>query len=108
MVKKALAVKLFAKPEKEAEAEAFLMSALELVNAEPLTVSWYALKFNENTFGIFDTFDSDEGRDAHLHGKIAEALIAKAPDLFLEDPDIERAEILAAKIAKPKAGSSIA
>lgn len=108
MVKKALAVKLVAKPGKEAEVEAFLNGGLALVNDEPLTVTWYALKFNENTFGIFDTFEGDEGRDAHLHGKVAEALIAKAPDLFLEDPDIERADVIAAKTGTPKAGSSIA
>ncbi len=69
MVTHALAVKLISKPGKEAEVEAFLNGGLALVNEEPLTVTWYALKFNDSTYGIFDTFDSDEGRDAHLTAK---------------------------------------
>jgi quinol monooxygenase YgiN len=97
MVKKALAVKLVAKPGKEADVEAFLNSGLALVNEEPLTVTWYAVKFNENTFGIFDTFDSDEGRDAHLNGKVAEALMASATELLAEPPQIDKVDILAAK-----------
>jgi quinol monooxygenase YgiN len=97
MVKKALAVKLVAKPGKEAEVEAFLNSGLALVNEEPLTATWYAIKFSENTFGIFDTFDGDEGRDAHLNGKVAEALMANAEALLAEPPKIEKVDILAAK-----------
>jgi quinol monooxygenase YgiN len=97
MVKKALVVKLTAKPGKEAEVEAFLNSGLALVNEEPLTVTWYAIKFSENTFGIFDTFDGDEGRDAHLNGKVAAALMANAEALLAEPPSIERVDILAAK-----------
>ena len=98
MVKKSIAAKLVAKPGKEAEVEAFLRSGLELANQEPLTVTWYAIKFNENTFGIFDTFESDEGRDAHLNGKIAAALMAKADELLAEPPKIEKVDIIAAKI----------
>ena len=85
MVTKAIAAKLVAKPGKEAEVEALLTSAW-LANQEPLTVTWYAVKFNENTFGIFDTFAADEGRDAHLNGQIAAALMAKADDLLAEPP----------------------
>jgi quinol monooxygenase YgiN len=97
MVKKALAVKLVAKPGREAEVEAFLNSGLALVNEEPLTVTWYAVKFSENTFGIFDTFDGDEGRDAHLNGKVAEALMANAAELLADPPQIDKVDILAVK-----------
>jgi quinol monooxygenase YgiN len=97
MVKKALAVKLIAKPGKEAEVEAFLNSGLALVGEEPLTVTWYAIKFSENTFGIFDTFDGDEGRDAHLNGKVAAALMANAEALLAEPPSIEKVDVIAAK-----------
>jgi len=108
MVMKALAVKLVAKPGKEAEVEAFLNSGLGLVNDEPLTVTWYAIKFNENTFGIFDTFAGDEGRDAHLNGKVAEALMANASELLAEPPSIERVDIIAAKAAGQRSASSVA
>ena len=84
-------------------------SGLGLVNEEPLTVTWYAIKFSENTFGIFDTFDGDEGRDAHLNGKVAAALMANAEALLAEPPLIEKVEILAAKPAGGgKADSSAA
>ena len=99
MIVKGLAVKLVAKPGKEAEVEAFLNSGLALVNDEPLTVTWYAVKFNENTFGIFDTFAGDEGRDAHLNGKVAEALMANAAELLAEPPKIEKIDVLAVKMA---------
>lgn len=108
MVKKALAVKLVAKPGKEAEVEAFLNSGLALVNEEPLTATWYAIKFNENTFGIFDTFEGDEGRDAHLSGAVAAALMAKAGELLAEPPQIDRVDIIAAKTAHEKAGPASA
>ncbi|MEP7214549.1 MAG: antibiotic biosynthesis monooxygenase [Acidobacteriota bacterium] len=97
MIKKGLAVKLVAKPGKEADVEAFLHNGLAIVGEEPLTVTWYAVKFNENTFGIFDTFDDDEGRDAHLNGEVAKALMAKAGELLAEPPQIDKIEIIAAK-----------
>ncbi|MBA2495347.1 MAG: antibiotic biosynthesis monooxygenase [Acidobacteria bacterium] len=97
MVKKAIFVKLKAKSGKEAEVEAFLNSGLQLVEDEPLTVNWYALKFDDSTFGIFDTFNGEEGRDAHLNGKVAEALMAKADELLAESPKIEKVDVLAAK-----------
>ncbi|MGQ0542393.1 MAG: putative quinol monooxygenase [Blastocatellia bacterium] len=108
MVAKGLFVKLIAKPGKEAAVEEFLNSGLALVNEEPLTVTWYAVKFDENTFGIFDTFDGDEGRDAHLNGKVAEALMANAEVLLAEPPSIEKVDILAAKGTGQKAESSVA
>jgi quinol monooxygenase YgiN len=97
MVKKALFVRLEAKYGKEAEVERFLDSGLDLVNDEPETVDWYALKFGESSFGIFDAFDNDHGVEAHLNGKVAEALMAKADELFAEPPKIEKIEVLAAK-----------
>ena len=106
MVKKGLAVKLVAKPGKEAEVEAFLNAGLSVVNGEPLTVTWYAIKFSENTFGIFDTFDGEEGRDAHLNGKVAEALMANAGELLAEPPQIEKIEILAAKTAEARSSTA--
>jgi len=106
-VKKALAVKLVAKPGKEGEVEAFLKSGLALVNDEPLTVTWYAVKFSENTFGIFDTFAANEGRDAHLSGKVAEALMANAEILLAEPPQIDKVDILAAKTTSSRADSTV-
>ncbi len=97
MVKKALFVKLKAKSGKEAEVEAFLNSGLALVEDEPLTVDWYALKFDDSTFGIFDAFDGEEGRDAHLNGKVAEALMANADTLLAEPPTIEKVDVITAK-----------
>lgn len=97
MVNKALGVRLVAKPGKEADVEAFLKSGLMLVNEEPLTVTWYAVKFDNSTFGIFDTFDAEDGRDAHLNGKVAEALMAKAGELLAQPPQIVRLDVLAAK-----------
>ncbi|MEP7074509.1 MAG: antibiotic biosynthesis monooxygenase [Acidobacteriota bacterium] len=107
MIKKALSVKLVAKPGKEAEVEAFLNSGLALVNDEPLTVTWYAVRFNETTFGIFDTFAGEVGRDAHLNGAVAAALMANAAELLAEPPQIDKVDIIAAKTAG-KAGSTVA
>ena len=106
MVKRALAVKLVAKPGKEADVEKFLNGGLALVNDEPLTVTWYAVKFDDSTFGIFDTFDGDEGRDAHLNGKVAEALMANASELLAEPPEILKADVLASKGTSERAGAS--
>lgn len=97
MSKKGIFVKLVAKAGKESELEAFLHGGLALVNEEPLTVTWYAVKFSSNTFGIFDTFAGDEGRDAHLNGKVAEALMANAETLLAEMPNIEKVDVLAVK-----------
>jgi quinol monooxygenase YgiN len=97
MVKKALLVRLEAKPGKEKELEEFLNGGLQLAQAEPDTISWYAIKINDSTFGIFDTFDADAGRDAHLSGPIAKALMEKAPDLLASNPVIEKVDVLAAK-----------
>lgn len=95
--KLALYVRLHAKLGKEAALEAFLKSALPLVENEPETATWYALKFGPATFGIFDTFSDEHGRQAHLSGKIAEALMANAADLLAEMPMIETVDLLAVK-----------
>jgi len=97
MVKVGLFVKLKAKPGKEAELGQLLKGALPLAQEEQATTVWYALQFDRSTFGIFDAFEGDAGRDAHLAGRIAAALMAKAPDLLAETPNIERLDVLAAK-----------
>jgi quinol monooxygenase YgiN len=94
---KAIFVRFDAKPGKEEEAEAFLKSALALVMEEPATITWFALRFGPSTFAIFDSFPSEAGRNAHLSGKVAAALMAKAPDLFVTSPNIEKGDVLAMK-----------
>lgn len=97
MISKALWVPLQAKPGKEADVEAFLDSGLELVQNEPGTKTWYAVKLGPASYAIFDTFDDESGRDAHLAGEVAKALMNQAPDLFAEQPQINKVDVLAAK-----------
>jgi quinol monooxygenase YgiN len=98
MVKLAIWAQLEAKPGKEKEVEEFLKSAQPLAVKEKGTVTWYAVKMAPNKFGIFDTFADEKGREAHLTGDIAKALFAKAKDLFAKTPEINKPEILAAKV----------
>src|SRR3984893_18102246 len=77
MTKYSLYVRLEAKPGKEQEVADFLVSALPLVNQEPETTAWFALRMSPNVFGIFDAFASEQGRDAHLNGEVAKALMRK-------------------------------
>jgi quinol monooxygenase YgiN len=98
MVKVALLAKLEAKPGKEAEVAAFLESALPLANQERSTTVWFALRLGPSTFGIFDAFPDDKGRDAHLGGPIAQALMARAGELLASPPVIDKIDVLAAKI----------
>jgi len=91
---------LEAKAGKEKEVEQFLKSAATLADREQDTVSWYAIKLGPSTFGIFDTFADQKGRDAHLKGEIAKALFARADELFAKPPAIEQPEIIAVKAAK--------
>lgn len=100
MTKHALYVPLKAKPGKEQELAAFLRSAVPLVNDEPGTISWYAIQEGPSSFAIFDTFDDEDGREAHLTGKVAAALMAKADELLEKAPDIYKLEILADKLGK--------
>jgi quinol monooxygenase YgiN len=93
-----LFVELKAKPGKEAEVASFLAGARGLAVAEPLTVTWFAVRFDSQTFGIFDAFESDEGRQAHLKGPIAAALMQHATELLAKAPEIRHAEVLADKL----------
>ena len=97
MVKYALLARLEAKPGKEQEVAAFIKSALPLAQAEPKTVQWFALQIGPSTFGIFDTFEDEDGRKAHLGGEIAKALMAHAPSLLASAPVIEQVDLLAVK-----------
>jgi quinol monooxygenase YgiN len=97
MVKLALLVRLEAKPGKEKELEDLLTSSLPMAQNEPGTIQWFALRIGPSTYGIFDTFGKEEGRQAHLNGPIAAALVAKAPELLSKPPVIEQVELLAVK-----------
>jgi quinol monooxygenase YgiN len=98
--KVALYVPLEAKPGKEKEVAEFLRSALPLVDAESGTVTWYAIQEGPSRFAIFDTFNDEAGREAHLNGKVAAALMAKAADLFARPPSIHKIDILTDKLPK--------
>ena len=88
-VKVALLVRLEAKPGKEADVESFLRGGLSIVQQEPATTSWFAIRLGPSTFGIFDAFPDEAGRQAHLSGKVAAALKQKAAELFSQPPTIE-------------------
>ena len=98
MVRVALWVMLKAKSDKEAALEEFLRGALPLAQQEPDTTVWFALKLGPTTFGIFDAFPSDAGRQAHLKGPIAAALMAKASELLAEPPSIQQVDVMASKV----------
>ena len=102
MTRFALYVPLHAKPGKEKDVEDFLRSAVSLVNAEPGTISWFAIQEGPSRFAIFDTFDDEAGREAHLNGKVAAALMEKAKggDLFEKTPEIHKIGIIADKLPK--------
>jgi len=98
MVTKALLVRLEAKPGREEDVRAFLEGGLAIVNEEPDTTAWFAIKMGPSTFGIFDAFPDDAGRQAHLAGRVAAALMASADELLSEPPSIEPVDVLAAKL----------
>ncbi len=98
MTKVSLYVHLEAKPGKEQEVADFLVGALSLVNQEPETTAWFALRMSPNTFGIFDAFPNEQGRDAHLNGEVAKQLMAKAAELFAKAPEIHKVDVLADKL----------
>jgi quinol monooxygenase YgiN len=93
------AVRLEAKAGKEAAVESFLRGGLSIVQEEPETTAWFAIRLGSSTFGIFDAFPSDAGRQAHLSGRVAAALMAKSPELLAQPPVIERVDVLAAKLS---------
>lgn len=98
MLKYALFVTLEAKPGKETEVESFLKGALPMVEEELETTVWFALRLSPSVFGIFDAFPNEAGRQAHMTGKVAEALFQRSPDLFSKEPKIEKIEVLADKV----------
>lgn len=98
MVRVGLFVRLQAKPGKEEELQSLLQGALPLAQGEPATTAWFALRFGPSVFGVFDAFPDDAGRQAHLAGQIAAALMAQAPNLLAEPPSIEQVDILASKL----------
>ena len=97
MEKFAILARVEAKTGKETEVLEFLKSALPLAEGEPGTIRWYAWQIGPSTFGIFDTFETEEGRKAHLDGPIAAALMANASALIAKDPIIEMVDLLAIK-----------
>ncbi len=106
MPKFALLVRLEAKPGKEEEVASFLRSGLQLVEQEPKTVAWFGIRLGQSTFGIFDAFPDEEGRQAHLSGQVAAALMAKASELFAQPPAIEKADVLAVKLPQQNLGKA--
>jgi quinol monooxygenase YgiN len=103
-----LLVTLHSKPGKQAAVAEFLSGALPLANQEPYTIVWFALKNDPSTFAIWDAFPDETGRQAHLSGPIAAALMAKASELFDKPPQIDKVDVLAAKLAgRPKAKVSV-
>ena len=98
MVKLALLVRLVAKPGKESEVVQFLRGGLAFVQEEPGTTVWFATRMGPSTFGIFDAFTDESGRQVHLSGKVSAALKEKA-DLFAKSPVIEKVDVLAAKLS---------
>jgi quinol monooxygenase YgiN len=98
MVTVALLVRLEAKPGREADVENFLQGGLPVVQEEPATTAWFAIRMGPSTFGIFDAFPDEAGRQAHLTGQVAAALMAQASDLLAQPPIIERVDVLADKL----------
>ena len=98
MVTKALYVRLEAKPGKEADVEAFLKGGLPIVQQETGTIAWFGIRIGPSTFGIFDAFPDEKGREAHLAGRVAAALMEKTPELLAKPPLIEKVDVLASKL----------
>ena len=103
MVTVGLLVRLEAKAGKEAELATFLSGALPLAEQEPATTTWFAIRMGPSTFGIFDAFPDETGRQAHLSGRVAAALKEKAAELFAQPPAIEKIDVLAAKLPQQQA-----
>jgi quinol monooxygenase YgiN len=94
-----LFVRLEAKPGKEEAVAAFLAQGLELAKQEVTTPLWFALRLSPSTFAIFDAFENESGRETHLNGPIAKALMANAAELLAQPPSIEKTEFLGAKLS---------
>lgn len=89
-----LLIRLEAQPGKEADVESFLRGGLSIVQEEPATTTWFAIRIGPSTFGIFDAFRNEAGRQAHLSGRVAAGLTEKAPELFAQPPVIEKIDVL--------------
>ena len=98
MVTTALWVRMEAKPGKEKAVEEFLLGGRPLVMEEPATIAWFGVKLGPSSYAIFDAFPHDAGRQSHLSGKVAAALMAQAADLFSQPPSIEKIDVLASKL----------
>ena len=98
MMKVGLFVRLEAKPGREADVESLLQGGLAIVQAEPATIAWFAIRLGPSSFGIFDAFPDEAGRQAHLSGRVAAALMARAPELLSSLPSIEKVDVLAVKV----------
>lgn len=98
MVTKGLWVPLEAKPDQVDAVRAFLEGGRALVDDEPATTAWFGVQLGPTSFAIFDVFPDDAGRQAHLSGKVAAALMAQAPDLFATAPEIHQLDVLADKL----------
>jgi len=96
MKKLGLLITLKAKAGKELELLNFLNEAVNLARREEKTITWYSFRIDRFTFGVFDTFENESGRDAHLNGSIVGTIMEKATDLLLEAPEIEKVDILSA------------
>jgi quinol monooxygenase YgiN len=103
MVRVGLWVRLEAKPGREADVEKFLRDGLAMVQEESATIAWFAIRMGSSTFGIFDAFPDDSGRQAHLSGRLASALKEKASELFAAPPKIETIDVLTAKLPQSTA-----
>ncbi len=102
MTSVSLYVELKAKSGKEEELASFLAGAQGLVAAEPGTVAWFAVRFDRNTFAIFDAFNDKAGREAHLSGRVAAVLMARADELLAAAPQIRKSDVLADKLPAPR------
>jgi quinol monooxygenase YgiN len=98
MLSVGLWVRLEAKPGREADVAEFLKQGQALVDQEPDTIAWFAIQLGPTTFGIFDAFSDERGRDSHLAGEVASALAVRAEELFAEAPGIRRVDVLASKL----------
>jgi quinol monooxygenase YgiN len=106
MVTEGLFVRMEAKAGHEMDVENMLREALPIVDDESGTLLWFALRFGPSTFGIFDAFPDDEARQAHLRGSVAQTLMERAPQWLAGEPQIEQADVLAAKLSVPAAAGA--
>jgi quinol monooxygenase YgiN len=97
MIKLAFLARFEAKPGKEEEVAKFLDMACDMAKKEPTTINWYAIRLSHSTFGVFDTFNNEDGRQKHLNGPIGQALMAKAPELFSAPPSIDPVDVIGFK-----------